>query len=77
MPNATTDELLCYLFKDNSLNTTNIPKDISTNWALQQKQALLLESIEALQLLPIKKPRARTVEAILAYAISSKASELV
>lgn len=65
----TPEELIQYLYGEVSQEQAmNIEKALQNDWSLQQKLAVLKESQQILDAVPLQQPRKQAISAILNYA---------
>lgn len=73
MHNFTPEDLICYLYKETTAETTAaIESAIEQDWTLREKLAVLKASHERLNTL-IESPRTEIVLNVLRYAASKEA----
>jgi hypothetical protein len=69
MPNFTPEELVQYIYGEVSQEMVQeIEKALPHDWTLHQKLAVLKESRQHLESIPMEQPRKQAVSAILDYA---------
>lgn len=69
MQNFTPEELIQYLYGEATQETVQeIEKALQNDWSLQQKLAVLKESQQFLDAVPLQQPRKQSISAILDYA---------
>ncbi|MFZ1799750.1 MAG: hypothetical protein WAU24_07780 [Chitinophagaceae bacterium] len=69
MANSTLEDMLQFIYKEkNNTESAAILQDIQSNWALQEKYNVLVETIARLQKTSLFSPRLQTVQSIMEYA---------
>ncbi len=69
MGNSTLEDMLQVIYKEkNDTESATILRDIQSNWALQEKFNVLVETISRLQKTRLCSPRSQTLQSIMDYA---------
>ena len=69
MGNSTLEDMLQYIYNEkNETESAAISKEIQSNWALQEKCNVLVETVSRLQKTRLLAPRRETLESIMDYA---------
>ncbi len=69
MGNSTLEDMLQYIYNEkNETESAAISKEIQSNWALQEKFNVLVETVSRLQKTRLLAPRRETLESIMDYA---------
>ncbi len=69
MGNSTLEDMLQFIYQEkDEKESIAILQEIQSNWALQEKYNVLLETINRLQKTPMLSPRVKTIQSILDYA---------
>lgn len=69
MGNSTLEDMLQVIYKEkNDTESAAILQDIQSNWALQEKFNVLVETISRLQKTSLCSPRSQTLQSIMDYA---------
>ncbi len=69
MGNSTLEDMLQVIYKEkNATESAAILQDIQSNWALQEKFNVLVETVTRLQKTSLFSPRTQTLQRIMDYA---------
>lgn len=69
MGNSTLEDMLQFIYQEkDEKESIAILHEIQSNWALQEKYNVLVETISRLQGTTMLAPRRKTVQSILTYA---------